>query len=106
MPLSMDGQPRREALVAQRVCFETIGLPQRRRRLEAMADARREGKRQIIELRNRGFCGAREASSSLCDRFDRSSGSRAAGSRRVISVVTGKVAEHWPSRPIGASLQV
>ena len=34
------------SLVAQRVCFETIGLPQRRRRLEAMADARREGKRQ------------------------------------------------------------
>ena len=34
------------SLVAQRVCFETIGLPQRRRRLESMAGARREGKRQ------------------------------------------------------------
>jgi len=34
------------SLVAQRVCFETIGLPQRQRRLESMAGARREGKRQ------------------------------------------------------------
>ena len=39
-----------------------------------------KAKDKIIELRNRGFCGAREASSSPCDRFDRSFGSRAARS--------------------------
>ena len=34
------------SLVAQHVCFETVGLPQRQRRLESTAGARREGKRQ------------------------------------------------------------
>jgi len=52
------------SLVAQRARRATIGLPQRQRRLESMADARRRrcSKPIIIEIRNRGFCVLRDAS--------------------------------------------
>ena len=39
-----------------------------------------KAKDKIIELRNRGFCGAREASSRPCDHLHWGSGSRVAGS--------------------------
>ena len=106
MPLSMDGQPRREhrwlnAFVLRRSGCRSGGAASKRWPTRGA-----KAKDKIIELRNRGFCGAREASSGPCDHLHWGFGSRAAGSRRVISVVTGKVAEHWPSRPVGASVQV
>ena len=75
----MDGQPRRDrwwlsARVALQSSCRSGGAASNRWRTRGA-----KAKDKIMELRNRGFCGAREASSSPCDHLHWGFGSRAAG---------------------------